>query len=204
MAKNYAEIAFTEKVKEIQEKYGSRKQYEKMEKLARGTELSFVEADFIEEQDSFYLATVGENFYPYVQFRGGWKGFLKVLDSKTLAYPDFRGNLQYISVGNLGVNNKAALIMMDYVKRQRLKVYASIEVKDAIDVPELVAELQNTDYKAKTERAMILHVEAFDWNCPQHISQRFTLEQMKEIILPYTQQIAKLEEEIQRLKKQSS
>ncbi len=200
MAKNFAEIAFTESVKAQQEKYGSRRSYAKMEAQARGTELSFAEADFIAARDSFYLSTVGENGYPYVQFRGGPKGFLKVLDARTLAYADFRGNLQYISVGNLTRNDKAALILMDYAQRQRLKIYARIEVIEAQDAPELIAQLQDPEYKAQIERAMLLHVEAFDWNCPQHITQRFTLEEIRELNAPLYEHIAQLEAEIERLK----
>ena len=200
MARNFAEIAFTESVKAQQEKYGSRKSYARMEAQARGTELSFAEVDFIAERDSFYLSTVGENGYPYVQFRGGPKGFLKVLDARTLAYADFRGNLQYISVGNLTRNDKAALILMDYAQRQRLKIYARIEVIEAQDAPELIAQLQDPEYKAQIERAMLLHVEAFDWNCPQHITQRFTLEEIRELNAPLFEHVAKLEAEIERLK----
>lgn len=202
MAKNYLEIAFTTSVKAEQEKRGTRRQYERTEKVERGTEISFSEADFIHERDSFYLATVGENGYPYVQFRGGAKGFLKVLDSKTLAYADFRGNLQYISVGNLSQNNRAALILMNYPNRQRLKIFARIEVLEAADAPELIAKLENPDYKAKIERAMILRVEAFDWNCPQHITPRFTIEEIREINQPLYIRIDELEAENQRLKQQ--
>jgi uncharacterized protein len=204
MAKNYHEIAFTESVKAQQEKYGTRKNYEKSENYERGTELSFQEADFIAERDGFYLGTVGENDFPYIQFRGGEKGFLKVLDSKTLAYADFRGNLQYISVGNLSVNNRASLFLMDYANRQRLKIYVRVEVLEAKDAPELMAKLENSDYKAKVERAMILHIEAFDWNCPQHITPRFTLEQIKQINQPIYEHIERLEAEIKKLKGESN
>ena len=200
MARNFAELAFTESVKAQQEKYGSRKSYARMEAMARGSELGFAEADFIAERDGFYLATVGENGYPYVQFRGGPKGFLKVLDAKTLAYADFRGNLQYISVGNLTRNDKAALILMDYARRQRLKIYARIEVVEAKDNPELIAQLQDASYDAQVERAMVLHLEAFDWNCPQHITQRFTIEEIRELNAPIYEQVAQLEAEIARLK----
>lgn len=200
MARNFAEIAFTEGVKAQQEKYGSRKSYARMETMARGTELSFSEADFIAERDSFYLSTVGENGYPYVQFRGGPRGFLKVLDAQTLAYADFRGNMQYISVGNLQRNDKAALILMDYANRQRLKIYARIETIEARDAPELIAKLQDASYDAQVERAMVLHVEAFDWNCPQHITQRFTIEEIRELNAPLYEHINKLEAEIARLK----
>ncbi|MBI4468738.1 MAG: pyridoxamine 5'-phosphate oxidase family protein, partial [Acidobacteria bacterium] len=147
-------------------------------------ELSFAEADFIAERDGFYLATVGENGYPYVQFRGGPKGFLKMLDPKKLAYADFRGNMQYISVGNLNGNDTAALILMDYANRRRLKIFAHIEVVEAEDAPELIAQLQDTAYNAQIERAMVLHVEAFDWNCPQHITPRYTIEEIRELNAP--------------------
>jgi hypothetical protein len=162
--------------------------------------LSFAEADFIAERDSFYLATIGENEYPYVQFRGGAAGFLKTLDSKTLGYADFRGNRQYISVGNLSVNNRAALILMDYPNRRRLKIYARIEVLEAAAAPELIAKLANSEYQAKIERAVILRVEAFDWNCPQYITPRYTIEEIKRINQPLYEHIEKLETEIELLK----
>ena len=200
MAKNFAEIAFTESVKLQQQKYGSRRSYARMEQMARGNEITENEAEFIAQRDGFYLSTVGESGYPYVQFRGGPKGFLKVLDAKTLAYADFRGNMQYISVGNLIRNDKAALILMDYANRQRLKIYARIEVVEAKDAPELIAQLQDTSYEAQVERAMLLHVEAFDWNCPQHITQRFTVEEIRELNAPLYEHVAKLEAEIERLK----
>ena len=200
MARNFAEIAFTESVKAQQQKYGSRKSYARMEAMARGNEISENEAEFIAERDGFYLATVGESGFPYVQFRGGPKGFLKVLDARTLAYADFRGNMQYISVGNLTRNDKVALILMDYAQRQRLKIYARIEVIEAKDNPELIAQLQDASYDAQVERAMVLHVEAFDWNCPQHITQRVTLEDIRELNAPLYEHVAKLEAEIERLK----
>lgn len=202
MANNYLEIAFTESVKAEQEKRGSRKQYERIETTRRGTELSFAEADFISRRDGFYLATIGENDFPYVQFRGGNAGFLKVLDSKTLCFADFRGNLQYISVGNLTVNNRASLFLMDYAQRQRLKIFVRVEVLEANDAPEMIARLENPNYKAKIERAFVLHVEAFDWNCPQHITPRFTIEEIRELNQPLYEHIAKLENEKQDLQNQ--
>jgi predicted pyridoxine 5'-phosphate oxidase superfamily flavin-nucleotide-binding protein len=158
------------------------------------------ETEFIKGRDSFYLATVSEPGQPYVQFRGGPPGFLKVLDPKTLGYADFRGNLQYISTGNLSVNDRAALILMNYPNQQRLKILARVEIKDAQDAPELISKLQMPDYKAKIERALILHVEAFDWNCPQHITPRFTIEEIKAMNQPLYEHIEKLEAEIIRLK----
>ncbi len=203
MARNFAEIAFTDSVKEQQKKYGSRRSYARMEAQERGSEIGANETEFIAARDGFYLATAGESGFPYVQFRGGPKGFLKVLDAKTLAYADFRGNMQYISVGNLTRNDKAALILMDYANRQRLKIYARIEIIEAKDNPELIAQLQDASYDAQVERAMVLHVEAFDWNCPQHITQRFTLEEIRELNAPLYEHVAKLEAEIERLKTQT-
>ena len=175
-----------------------------MEAQARGNEISENEAGFIAERDGFYLATVGESGFPYVQFRGGPKGFLKVLDPKTLAYADFRGNMQYVSVGNLTRNDKAALILMDYANRQRLKIYARIEVVEAKDASEILAHLQDSEYEAQVERAMILHVEAFDWNCPQHITPRYTIEEVRELNAPLYEHVAKLEAEIESLKTKSA
>ncbi len=116
-----------------------------------------------------------------------------------MGYADFRGNLQYISVGNLTKDNRAALILMDYANRQRLKIFASIEVCEAPDAPELIAKLENSNYKAKIERAMILNVDAFDWNCPQHITPRFTIEEVQAMNQPLYEHIKKLEAENQFL-----
>ena len=146
------------------------------------------------------MATVGEDNQPYIQFRGGPKGFLKILDDKTLGFADFRGNLQYISVGNLTVNDKAALFLMDYPNQTRLKILVRVEIKDAKDAPELIEKLAIPDYKAKIERAMILSIEAFDWNCRQHITQRFTTDQIKQMVTPLYEHIEKLEKEIKELK----
>ncbi len=200
MVRNFAEIAFTDAVKAQQEKHGSRRSYARMEAVQQGMDIGFAEAEFITERDGFYLATVGANGYPYVQFRGGPKGFLKVLDHATLAYADFRGNLQYISVGNLQGNDRAALILMDYANRRRLKIYARIEVVDATVDPELMAQLEDPSYPARIERAMLLHVEAVDWNCPQHITPRYTMEEIREMNAPLLEHIAKLEAELELLR----
>lgn len=200
MVKNYAEIAFTESVKRQQEQYGSRQQYGRMDRLARGTTLTFAETEFIAARDGFYLATVGEHGHPYVQFRGGPPGFLRVIDSQTLGYADFRGNRQYITVGNLDQNDRAALILMDYANRSRLKIYARIEVIHANDRPDLIGKLRTPGYDAEIERLMLLHVEAFDWNCPQHITPRFTMEEIQAMNAPLYEHVAKLEAELTRLR----
>src|SRR4051794_5028189 len=140
MPNPFAKLTFTPSVKRAQERYGTRRANERLENHDRLTELTMREASFIAERDGFYLATVNEDGHPYVQFRGGPKGFLKVIDEMTLGYADFRGNLQYISVGNLNANNKAALILMDYAHQVRLKILAEIDVVNAADDPELIAE----------------------------------------------------------------
>ena len=200
MQNPFAKIAFTDSVKKTQEHYGTRRANERLENLDRLDELTHNEAQFITERDGFYMATVGEEGQPYVQFRGGPAGFLKVLDEKTLGYADFRGNLQYISVGNLSANNKAALFLMDYPNQTRLKIFAEVEVIDAADDPALIERLTVPDYKAKIERAMILHVTAYDWNCPQHITPRFTLPEIELGTKPLRKRIAELEAEIEKLR----
>jgi predicted pyridoxine 5'-phosphate oxidase superfamily flavin-nucleotide-binding protein len=200
MARSFGEIAFTDDVKAQQVKHGSRRSYARMEAAPVAPAIGAAESAFIAERDGFYMATIGSNGFPYVQFRGGPAGFLKVLDESTLAYADFRGNLQYISVGNLQGNDRAALILMDYANRRRLKIYARIEVVDAAVNPELIAQLEDRDYPARVERAMLLHVEAVDWNCPQHITPRYTMEEIREMNAPLLEHIAKLEAELERLR----
>jgi len=136
--------------------------------------LTSAEAQFIAGRDSFYLATVSETGWPYIQHRGGPPGFLHVLDDKTLAFADFRGNRQYISLGNAAVTGRAALFLMDYARRRRLKIYAHIAVKELRDDPALTAAVTLSGYRGKPERIFVLEVEAFDWNCPQHITARFS------------------------------
>lgn len=202
MGNKFYETMFTESVKAAQQRYGSRRHYEKFEgAIPQFAGLGDGERDFIESRDGFYIATVNENFQPYVQFRGGPAGFLKVLDERTIGYADFRGNLQYVSVGNLRANDKTALFLMDYATRTRLKILARAEVKDADEVPELIRMLAVPGYKARIERAVTLHVEGFDWNCQQHITPRYTIDEVKRIAHPLYEQIEKLEGENERLTK---
>ncbi|RTL74908.1 MAG: pyridoxamine 5-phosphate oxidase, partial [Bradyrhizobiaceae bacterium] len=154
----------------------------------------------IAERDSFYIATSSENGWPYIQHRGGPKGFLRVLDDKTLAFADYRGNRQYITTGNLAANDRVCLFLMDYPRRGRLKVYARAEVKEVRDDASLVDRFANPGYKAKVERVMILHLEAFDWNCSQHITPRFTEEELAEALEPVRAHLAELEAENMRLR----
>lgn len=202
MANKFYDLTFTTGVKTAQERYGSRGRYEKIQQKAsvQNAALSDAETDFIERMDGFYMASVNENGQPYIQFRGGPRGFLKVVDEKTLAYADFRGNLQYISVGNLRTNKKVALFLMDYARQARLKILAEAEVKDVHEAPEIFEKLVDPNYEAKIERAFILHVKAFDWNCPQHITPRYTMEEIRVMVQPLYEHIAKLEKEIESLK----
>ncbi len=162
------------------------------------------ESQFIAERDSFYVASVGENGWPYVQFRGGPEGFLKVLDDRTLGFADFRGNLQYITTGNISSDNRVALFLMDYANRQRLKIMARAEIFDADKRPDLVEQLEDPNYLARVERAVVYHVEAFDWNCPQHITARWTEEESAPSINELRSRISQLEEENHQLSKRSS
>jgi len=179
---NYASLAFTDPVKALQEEHHSRTAYERMEQVVENKGFTRRETHFINQRDSFYLATMGENGFPYIQHRGGPKGFVHVLDEFTLGFVDFSGNRQYISVGNLKTHPKVSLIMMDYAQQARLKMYAEAEVLSLDEHPELLKKLNLSHYKHTPERLFVLHVKAFDWNCPQHITPRYTLEEFKEMM----------------------
>jgi uncharacterized protein len=190
MATAFAELTFTPSVKAAQSFYGSREKNSRFE-LAEETrnQLTGAEGDFIGERDSFYQATVSESGWPYIQHRGGPKGFLKVLDDRTLGFADFRGNVQYLSVGNLTANDRISLILMDYPNRQRLKIWGHARIVHEIDDPELMAKLDLPAYKAKVERGIIIHIEALDWNCPQHITQRYSKAEVDGLIAPLLEEI---------------
>jgi predicted pyridoxine 5'-phosphate oxidase superfamily flavin-nucleotide-binding protein len=175
MARAFAEITFTDSVKAAQERYGSREANRNFELAEdRRNELGPREREFIEARDGMYQATISESGWPYVQFRGGPPGFLRVLDERTMGYADFRGNRQYLSTGNLHADERIALILMDYPNRRRLKIWGRARLTDERDAPELIARLEVPSYRARVERAVLIHVEAIDWNCPQHITPRFT------------------------------
>jgi hypothetical protein len=203
MARAFAEIAFTTTVRATQQRQGSAAAYAKFlaPEAERGNRLTAEEAAFIAARDGFYQATVSETGWPYVQFRGGPAGFLKVLDEATVAYADFRGNRQYISTGNLDTDGRIALILMDYPNRRRLKIWGRARLVDAAADPALIARLHDESYKARPERAVVITVEAFDWNCPQHIPQRFTLEELEPtLVAPLRDEVARLRAENARLK----
>ena len=179
MNQNFTRYAFTESVKKAQERYGTRRSYARMETAGDRYELTGKEMAFIQSRDSFYMASVGENGWPYVQFRGGPKGFLKVINETMLGYADFRGNGQYISTGNIESNHKAVLILMDYPAQRRLKIWAEATIMEADQNAELMQQLTMPDYDARIERLVLFAVQAWDWNCPQHLTPRYTLEEIK-------------------------
>jgi predicted pyridoxine 5'-phosphate oxidase superfamily flavin-nucleotide-binding protein len=205
MSRHYQDIAFTEAVSTVQERYGSRQLYDRRRARADGTEaaggdaLSDDERAYLSERDSFYLATVSATGWPYVQFRGGPPGFLQVIDDHTIGWADFRGNLQYISTGNAAGDDRVALIAMDYPTRQRLKIYGRARVAYAEDEPELVARLSLPDYDAVVQRAVVVSVAAFDWNCPQHITPRYTAAELEQPLAAMRHRIRQLEDENRRL-----
>lgn len=202
MARAFSQIAFTERVRALQEQNGSRQSYARLDDpdVDPGNRLSENEARFIEARDGFYQATVSETGWPYVQFRGGPVGFLKVLDKQRLAYADYRGNRQYISTGNLSGNERICLFLMDYTNRTRLKVWARANQLPLAGNEDLLDTLHDSSYRALPERIIVLTVEAFDWNCPQHIPQRFTLADLAPGLNELRGRIRELEEENAELK----
>ena len=157
-------------------------------------------AEFIDERDSLYLGTASADGQPYIQYRGGPKGFLKVLDEHTLGLADFAGNAQYISLGNLSENNKAFIFLMDYANRRRIKIWGTAEFVE--DDPELLQKIVDANYKARPERVLRFHVKAWSPNCPQHIKQRFTVDEMAPKINKLQQCIAELQKTNTSLRKQ--
>lgn len=196
MTRRYLQLTATPAVKAAQEANGSRRGDARMDDEETTPDaLSPAEAAFIESRDSFYVATVSATGWPYVQHRGGPPGFVKVLDERTLGVPDYRGNRQYISLGNVAGDDRVALIFMNYPVRQRLKLLGRMKPVDLSNQPVLAARLAMPDYTVVTERALLIDVEAFDWNCPQHITPRFTRAQVDVAIEPIGMRIAALEAE---------
>jgi uncharacterized protein len=161
----------------------------KMDRFTEG------EKAFIAERDSFYMATVSETGWPYIQHRGGPAGFLKLVDDRTLAFADYRGNRQYISTGNLAASDKACFFLMDYPRRARLKIYAHVEKLALDEDPAITALVTDAGYRGKAERIFKVTLEAFDWNCPQHITPRFTEKEVAAAVRPLQERLAELEKE---------
>lgn len=185
MPNAFATISFTESVKAAQTRYGSRESNLGFE-LAEDpkNEIGEFEAEFISARDSLYMATISESGWPYVQHRGGPQGFLKVLDARTIGFADFRGNRQYLSVGNLNANPRISIILMDYPNRRRLKIWGTTRVIHQDEEPELISQLEMPSYRARVERGILIQVEAVEWNCPQHIIPRYTEDEMNEVLKP--------------------
>lgn len=184
MGRQFAKIAFTPLVKKQQELHGSRRQYQRIEEAGEaGSRLGEDERKFVQARDGFYMASVSETGWPYIQFRGGPKGFLRILDDQTIGFADLRGNKQYISVGNLQHNDRVALFLMDYVRQQRLKILGRARILEGNEeAHELLKSLRTSERDALSERALVVHIEAFDWNCPQHITPRFTEEEVMDLL----------------------
>jgi uncharacterized protein len=181
MGRAFAKTMFSEAAKRYQERHGSRAQYERAAAMGpSGDALGPMEKDFISRRDSFYMASVTVDGWPYVQHRGGPKGFLRVLDDKTLAFADFTGNKQYITAGNLATNDRVALFLMDYPYQARLKIIGHAKVVEGDK--ELEAKVRVAGYKAKVEWVMAVEVVAFDWNCSQHITPRWTKEEIEAVM----------------------
>ena len=196
-----SDVAFTPAVKAWQERHGSRKAYARMEEKGGWNDRVTPElAAFIAERDSFYLATSNAEGQPYIQHRGGPKGFLRVIDDKTLGIADFGGNKQYISAGNLSENDKAFIFLMDYPNQRRIKLWGRARVVE--DDPALTARLNDPAYKARPERAILFDIEAWDVNCPQHITRRYTEDQIATAVDKLQDRIAALEAETESLKAQ--
>ncbi len=202
MGNRFAEIAFTKSVRAAQLRMNSR---DAMDAMTSGDRYHHIlgdnETTFIRERDSFYMASTGDGGWPYVQHRGGPAGFVRVLDEKTLAWPDFRGNLQYISLGNLSQDKRACLFFMDYANRIRLKLFGRVTISEDAD---LLLKFTLPGYKARIERAMLIDVEAFDWNCPQHIVPRYSIEVIEDATAMLRTRISELESRLARYEQPSN
>ena len=197
----FGAIAFTPAVKAMQARMGSRAAYARIDGASQSPDaVGDDEREFLEARDSFYMATVGEGGWPYIQHRGGPKGIVQVLGPHTLGFADFRGNRQYVSAGNVSRDNRVALIVMDYAHRKRLKILGRMRMVpvDQAD-PGLVRRVDLPGYRARVEQVAVIEIEAFDWNCPQHITQRFTEAQVAEAARPLHERIAALEAQIREL-----
>jgi predicted pyridoxine 5'-phosphate oxidase superfamily flavin-nucleotide-binding protein len=197
MGRRFQELAFTPLVKEHQQEHGSRSQYERLaERAPPGNTLGSDEQAFIALRDSFYMASVSETGWPYAQHRGGPKGFVHVINPAVIGFTDLRGNKQYISLGNLEHDPRVALFFMDYPNQTRLKILGRVEVHEHDEKARaLIESFRPADKADVVERVILIHVEAFDWNCPQHIIPRYTMEELEEVLAPVRKKLATLEAE---------
>ncbi len=191
MTTKYLALTFTDAVCRAQTQY-----YGRAGKISDASErdpLGQAEAEFIVARDSFYLGSVSESGWPYIQHRGGPQGFLRVMDEKTLAFADYKGNRQLLTTGNVSVNGRVALFLMDYKNRERLKILGHARVEDAHTHPELVAQFADSTLRSAVERLVFIDVVSFDWNCPKYITPRYSAEEVEELAGPLKRRIAELE-----------
>jgi predicted pyridoxine 5'-phosphate oxidase superfamily flavin-nucleotide-binding protein len=200
MTDRYLEIATSDAVKHLQERWGSRSTYSRLENgPLSNNQLGPEEIAFIEAQDSFFLASLNESGWPYIQHRGGPPGFLKVLGNNRLGFPDFKGNRQYLSFGNMLKNPRVSLFLIDYPARARLKIFGHAKLVEGDNLPEALRKIENDPGATTIERGFIVQVEAFHWNCPKYIVPRFTEAQVRTVVDPLIKRIKDLETELARL-----
>lgn len=201
---NYAELAFTSTIKEFQESLGSRSGYARMEKTSYVNGLTDYEISFIQNMDSFYLASYGDGDFPFIQNSSAKRGFIKVIDNSTIGIVALAGKRNHILEGNIANNPKVSLIMVAYPQRARLKIYAEAQVIEIKDNDKLIEFLEPLDYELPVERMIVFKIQAYDWNCPQHITPRYTVEEFEEVFSNHNKHILDLEEKIHRLESQLS
>jgi uncharacterized protein len=198
MATKYLDLTFTDAVCRAQKQY-----YGSVGKIAGAPErdpLGQAEAEFVAARDSFYLGSISESGWPYIQHRGGPQGFLSVINETTLAFADYKGNRQLLSTGNVSLNERVALFLMDYKNRERLKILGHARVEDARAHPELVAQLADPKMRSSVERLVFIDVVSFDWNCPKYITPRYSTEEVDELVCPLKTRIAELEAQLHMIK----
>jgi uncharacterized protein len=198
MALKYLELAMTEAVQRAQNQY-----YGRAVNIVGAPEcdpLTQDEAEFIAARDSFYLGSISETGWPYIQHRGGPQGFLRVVNEKTLAFADYKGNRQLLTAGNVSVNDRVALFLMDYKNRARLKILGHARVEDAREHLELVTQITDLKMQSAVERLVFIDVVSFDWNCPKYITPRYSAEEVEEYVGPLKRRIAELEAQLLAVK----
>ncbi len=191
MATKYLDLTFTDSVCRAQKQY-----YGRTDAITGAPErdpLGQAEAEFIAARDSFYLGSISESGWPYIQHRGGPQGFLRIIDETTLAFADYKGNRQLLTIGNLSVYDRVALFLMNYKNRERLKILGHARVEDARVHPELVAQIADSKMRSSVERLVFIDVVSFDWNCPKYITPRYSIGEVEELAEPLRKRIAELE-----------
>jgi predicted pyridoxine 5'-phosphate oxidase superfamily flavin-nucleotide-binding protein len=195
MATKFLDLTFTDSIREAQEKYYGKAR--RIEHAPPRDALTDEEIEFIQARDSFYMATISETGWPYLQHRGGKPGFLHALNPSVLAFADYKGNRQLLSTGNVARNERVALFLMDYPQRTRLKILGHARVLDARENPELVAQIAESDVRRVVERVFLIEVISFDWNCSQYITPRYTAAQIQDLVAPLKRRIADLEAQLE-------